>query len=284
MSPSAAPVLSVAGASLVRGGAQVLHHISFTIHAGDHTAILGPNGSGKSSLIRLLTLADHPVAAVAHPDPVRWFGRARIERTALMRRIGVVSADLDAGFAKSSAGGRVRVIDAVVSGLLGTEGLFSHQTVTAADRARAEQAVEAAGLSHLAGRLLPSLSVGERRRTLIARAMVASPELLLLDEPTTGLDLGARHDLLEAVRAACRAGTTLLLVTHHLEEIVPEIARVLLLRDGQLIADGARDVVLTGPQLSRAFGREVEVLHFPGHSQAHVVTRSSAAPKPDVPL
>lgn len=284
MSTSAPPVLSVAGASLVRGGAQVLHQLSFTVHAGGHAAILGPNGSGKSSLIRLLTLADHPLASVAHPEPVRWFGRGRIERTALMRRIGVVSAELDAGFAQSSAGGRIRVIDAVISGLLGSEGVFSHQTVTPAERARAERAVDAAGLSHLAGRLLPSLSVGERRRTLIARAMVASPELLLLDEPTTGLDLVARHDLLETVRAACRAGTTLLLVTHHLEEIVPEIARVLLLKDGRLIADGSRDAVLTGSQVSHAFDREIEVLHFPGHSQAHVVTRPSAAPDRDVPL
>jgi len=278
------PVLSVAGASLVRGGAQVLHQISFTLHAGGHAAILGPNGSGKSSLIRLLTLADHPVASVDNPEPVQWFGRGRVERTALMRRIGLVSADLDAGFARSSAGGRVRVVDAVVSGLLGSEGLFPHQAVTVSQRALAERAVDAVGLTGLAGRLLPSLSVGERRRALIARAMVAAPDLLLLDEPTTGLDLGARHDLLQAVRAACHSGTTLLLVTHHVEELIPEISRVLLLKSGRVIADGRRDEVLTGPQLSRAFDRAIEVLHFPGHSQAHVVTRPSAGETPDTRL
>ncbi len=279
MSISAPPVLSVAGASLVRSGAQVLHQLSFTIHAGDHTAILGPNGSGKSSLIRLLTLADHPLASASHPEPVQWFGRGRIERTALMRRIGLVSADLEAGFARSSAGGRVRVVDAVLSGLLGSEGVFSHQVVSTAQRAQAARAVDAVGLTHLADRLLPSLSAGERRRVLIARALVAAPDLLLLDEPTTGLDLAARQDFLDAVRTACRSGTTVLLVTHHVEELVPEIGRVLLLKDGHLIADGPRDAVLTGSQLSRAFGREVEVLHFPGHSQAHVVTGASAPPK-----
>lgn len=284
VSTSGTPVLSVAGASLVRGDAQVLHHISFTVHAGDHTAILGPNGSGKSSLIRLLTLADHPRASASHPEPVRWFGRGRIERAELMRRVGLVSADLDTGFAQSSARGRVRVVDAVVSGLLGSEGVFAHQTVSAADCAKADRAIEAVGLTHLAGRLLPSLSVGERRRALIARAMVGAPDLLLLDEPTTGLDITARHDLLEAVRAVCRTGTTLLLVTHHVEELIPEIARVLLLKEGRLIADGPRETVLTGPKLSGAFGRDIEVLHFPGHSQAQVVTRSSAPPKPFTPL
>jgi len=269
------PVLSVAGASLVRGDAQVLHQISFTVHAGGHAAILGPNGSGKSSLIRLLTLADHPLASAADPEPIRWFGRGRVERTELMRRIGLVSADLDAGFARSSAGGRVRVVDAVVSGLLGSEGLFPHQAVSAAQRAMAERAVDAVGLTPLAGRLLPSLSAGERRRALIARAMVAAPDLLLLDEPTSGLDIAARHDVLNAVRAACRGGTTLLLVTHHVEELIPEIVRVLLLKGGRVVADGPRDQILTGGNLSRTFDREIDVLHFPGHSQAHVVTRTS---------
>lgn len=275
------PVLCVTGASLIRGDAQVLHQIAFSVHAGDHLAILGPNGSGKSSLIRLLTLADHPLATAAHPEPVRWFGLGTIERSALMRRIGLVSADLDAGFARSSAGGRVRVLDAVVSGLLGSEGLFAHQTVTAEQRERAASALEAAGLSRLADRQLPSLSVGERRRVLIARALVARPALLMLDEPTTGLDLAARHDLLDTLRQVCLQGTTLLLVTHHVEEVIPEIGRVLLLKEGRIVADGPREEVLTGPHLSHVFDREVEVLHFPGHSQAHLVTGAShTTPKP----
>lgn len=271
------PVLSVTGASLIRGDAQVLHQVAFSVHAGDHLAILGPNGSGKSSLIRLLTLADQPLVTAAHPDPVRWFGLGTIERTALMRRIGIVSADLDAGFARSSAGGRVRVLDAVVSGLLGSEGLFAHQTVTAAQRARAVSALETAGLSRLAERLLPALSAGERRRVLIARALVARPALLMLDEPTTGLDLGARHDLLETLRQVCLDGTTLLLATHHVEEVIPEIGRVLLLKEGRIVADGLRADVLTGPHLSRVFDREIEVLHFPGHSHAHLATGASPA-------
>ena len=277
MSSQHPPVLSVAGASLIRGDAQVLHQLSFTIPPGGHAAILGPNGSGKSSLIRLLTLAEHPLASPECPEPIRWFGRTRIERTELMRRVGLVSADLDSGFARSSAGGRVPVLDAVVSGLLGSEGVFVHHAVTRAQRERARAALDAVGLLPLATKLLPQLSAGERRRVLIARALVAEPALLLLDEPTTGLDLAARHDFLETVRAVSRTSTTLLLVTHHLEEIVPEIGRILLLKDGRVIVDGPRADVLTGPQLSRAFGRKIQVTHLSGHSQAHVVTEPSGS-------
>ena len=127
MPHSATPVLTVAGASLVRSDAQVLHRISFSLYAGGHAVILGPNGSGKSSLLKLLTLDAHPLATAAHPDPVQWFGRPRIPRAELSRRVGLVSADLETGFARMSAGGRVTVLDAVVSGLFGTEGVFAHQ-------------------------------------------------------------------------------------------------------------------------------------------------------------
>lgn len=278
MHAASAPVLRVTGASLVRGDAQVLHSISFTLHPGEHAAILGPNGSGKSSLLKLLTLDAHPLATAAHPDSVQWFGQPRMTRAELSRRVGVVSADLDAGFARMSAGGRVTVLDAVVSGFLGTEGVFAHQSVEAGQQAAAREALARAGLPGVESRWLSGLSVGERRRVLIARALVARPELLLLDEPTSGLDLVARHAFLDAMREACRAGTTLLLVTHHVEEVIPECQRVLLLREGRLLADGPRPEVLTGPMLSRAFGQAIEVVEVSGHSRAHVMTQPSPGP------
>ncbi len=276
MSTSAPPpVLELSGASLVRGDAQVLHRISLSVRAGEHTAILGPNGSGKSSLIRLLTLQDHPLASAAHPDPVRWFGRARLELGELMRRVGVISGEVDAGFAQASARGRVTALDAVVSGFHGSQGRFAHQTVTEAQVGQALAALARVGLGTATGRFFSTMSAGERRRVLIARMLVINPAVVLLDEPTAGLDLVARHEFLAAVRQLCRSGTTAIVVTHDVDEVVPEIGRVVLLNAGRVVADGPRAMVLTSEGLSQLFGREIKITGAFGHSRAHLVTPPS---------
>ena len=249
--------------------------MSLSVRAGEHTAILGPNGSGKSSLIRLLTLQDHPLASATHPDPVRWFGRARIELGELMRRVGVISGEVDAGFAQASARGRVTALDAVVSGFHGSQGRFAHQTVTGAQVGQALAALTRVGLGTATTRFFSTMSAGERRRVLIARMLVINPAVVLLDEPTAGLDLVARHAFLEAVRELARSGTTVLLITHHVDEIVPEIGRVVLLSAGRIAVDGPRASVLTSARLSDVFGHPIEITHVAGHSWAHVVTPAS---------
>src|SRR5882724_4044468 len=226
-------VLELDDATVIKADRRVLDSLTLTIHTGDHTAIVGPNGAGKSVLVRLLT---HEDRALVHGDgrsPVRVFGDDRWDVFALRSQLGIVSADLHQRFVAGNSEGRIRGEAAVLSGFLASDGILRYGTVTDDMRRRAADALELMGAAHLATRWLDELSSGEARRVLLARALVTSPRALVLDEPTTGLDLAARHDFMERVREIARAGTTLILITHHIDEIVPEIERVVLLRDGR---------------------------------------------------
>ena len=267
------PVLELCDATLVRGGTPVLNRVSLRIDHGQHTAVLGPNGAGKSSLIRMLTLDDRPLRHASNMNgvpPLRLFGEDRWDVEALRRRLGVVTGDLDATFGLFTSGGRVLGVDAVLSGLFGSQGIFSHHAVTPAMRDRAHTALGRVGASHLARRPLSELSTGERRRVLIARALVTNPDALVLDEPTAGLDLVARHRFLESVNHLAGAGTTVILVTHHVEEIFPEMRTVVLLRDGRIDFAGPPGEALTADRLTAVFGAPVTVEQGGGYFHARM--------------
>src|SRR5688572_23327403 len=166
------PVLELTNASLIRGRAEVLHGLSLVIAPREHTAILGPNGAGKSSLIRMLTLEDRPRRAGNGAPPMKLFGRETWDITELRRRLGVVTGDLDASFGMGTSGGRVAGIDVALSGLLGSHGIFSHHDVTAAMREQAREALDRVEAGHLSSKPLNEMSAGERRRVLIARALI----------------------------------------------------------------------------------------------------------------
>jgi iron complex transport system ATP-binding protein len=259
------PVLELSNATLFRGRTPVLHELSLVIRRGEHTAILGPNGAGKSSLIRMLTLEDRPRASDNGHPPLRLFGRESWDVTELRTRLGVVTGDLDASFGIGTSGGRVSGNDVALSGLLGSHGIFSHHEVTGTMREQARTALERVEALHLAAKPLNEMSAGERRRVLIARALVTRPDALLLDEPTTGLDLVARQRFMESVRRLVREGTTLILVTHHVEEIIPETTRVVLLRAGRIAYDGPPEDALTAERLEDVFGGAVTVVHSGGY-------------------
>jgi iron complex transport system ATP-binding protein len=258
------PIIELANLNSIRGGVRVLHDLSLTITPGQHTAILGPNGAGKSSLMRLLMLEDRPLA-VDGPPPLQLFGRSSWDLVELRKHLGVVTGDFDANFGWSTSRGRVRGVDVALSGLFGSQGVFSNFEVTAAMREQASEALDRVGAAHLAAKLLSEMSTGERRRVLIARALVTRPAALLLDEPTTGLDLVARHRFMEAVRSLARGGTTTIIVTHHVEEIVPEIERVVLLRAGRIAFDGPAVSALTADSLEPVFGAPVVVTRSAGY-------------------
>jgi iron complex transport system ATP-binding protein len=264
------PILELSNATIIRGGRPVVQGLSLTVHKGAHTVILGPNGSGKSSLIRVLTLEDRPRAADDGSPVLKFFGREQWDIEELRGRVALVSGDLDAGFGLGTSGGRVSGADVALSGLLGSHGVFSHHAVTAAMRDRARAALRRVDAEHLAGKPLNEMSAGERRRVLIARALVARPEALLLDEPTSGLDLVARHRFMESVRELARAGTTIILVTHHVDEIIPETQRVILLQAGRIACDGVPRDVLTPDNLSRVFGAPLDVAHDGGYYSVHL--------------
>jgi len=269
-------VLELREATVVLGGARVLDALTLTVAAGEHTAILGPNGAGKSTLIRLLTLQHYPLAADNRIPAIRIFGRERWDVFELRAQLGIVSADLHDRFVHGNVAGQITALDAVVSGFFASQGLFANHRVTPSMRAAALAALERVAAGHLAAKTLDAVSTGEARRVLIARAIVHNPRALLLDEPTRGLDLTARDQFLERIRALAREGITILLVTHHIEEIVPEIGRVILLRRGRIAADGPKAAVLTAPLLGDVFESRVAVSEVDGYFHVRVQARSES--------
>jgi iron complex transport system ATP-binding protein len=270
----ASPILELRGATVVLGGARVLDGLTLTISAGQHTAILGPNGAGKSTLIRLLTLQHYPLASANGVPPIRVFGRERWDVFDLRSQLGIVSADLHDRFVHGNVAGSITARDAVLSGFFASQGLFANHRVTDAMRASAVRALELVGAAHLADAALDAVSTGEARRVLIARALVHDPKALVLDEPTRGLDLVARNGFMERVRSIARRGVTIVLVTHHVDEIIPEIERVLLLRRGRVSADGPKAAVLTPERLGEVFESRVAVAEADGYYHVHVIGRT----------
>ena len=182
--------------------------------------------------------------------------------------MGIVSGDLQHSILAGTLPGRTRGLDAVVSGFFASYGLFRHHRLTPAMQARGRQALALMEASHLAEAFIEAMSPGEVRRVLIARALVPDPRALLLDEPTTGLDLMARHRFLTTLRNLARHGKTIILVTHHIEEIFPEINRVVLLQHGRVMLDGAKPEVLTSAHLSAMFEGPVTVKETHGYYTA----------------
>jgi iron complex transport system ATP-binding protein len=265
-----APLVELRDATVVLGGARVLDRITLTIPAGQHTSILGANGAGKSTLVRLLTLQQYPLAA-DDEVPIRVFGRERWDVFALRSQLGIVSADLHDRFVQGNANGVVTAVDAVTSGFFASHGLFAHQRVSGAMREAARDALARIGVAHLADTPLATMSTGEARRVLIARALVHHPRALLLDEPTRGLDLVARHRFMERIRAIARGGTTILLVTHYVDEIIPEIERVVLLKGGRVALDAPKAEALEAHRLSEAFDAPIAVDRLDGYYYARAL-------------
>ncbi len=242
-------LLSVRDASVVRDGREILCVDEFVIREGEHLAILGPNGAGKSTLIGLLTRDVLPVWA--DPYPVLFRGEPRIELAQARRLLGVVSSAL-----QQTVRAHLSVHDVVLGGRFGALGVPPHlrATVTAADEAATRSALEELGISTLAQRDMVTLSTGEARRALIARAIVHDPAVLVLDEPTAGLDPTAAWHLRASMRDLAAGGRTLVLVTHHIEDIVDRIDRVVLMRDARIVADAPKHEILTERELSALFG------------------------------
>lgn len=259
------PLLELTNAVVVLGATRVIDGLTLTIRLGEHTAILGPNGAGKSTFIKLLMLEQRPLASKDGRPPVRVFGQERWDVLALRSKLGIVSADWHDRFVRGNANGVLTGLDAVVSGFFATQGTFDHQQVSEAMRREALDALERVDAGRLAAATLDTMSTGEARRVLIARALVHHPAALLLDEPTRGLDLVSRHVFMERIRALARHGTTILLITHHVDEVIPEIGRVVLLKHGRITCDGAKADVLGSPLLGETFGAPLVVEQAGGY-------------------
>jgi iron complex transport system ATP-binding protein len=243
---SAPPLFEIAGAHVVRDGRTILSVERFAIREGERLAILGPNGSGKSTLIKLLTRDILPVWTPA--TRVLFRGEARTSLEEVRELIGVVSAD-----AQAQADVVLPAAEVVLGGFFGALGVPRHRTPTAAQRARALEALSELEAAHLAERTMTTLSTGEARRVLFARALVHDPAVLVLDEPTAGLDPHATYHVHDAVRTLARGGRALVLVTHHVEDIVADIERVVMLKSARIVADGPKRDLFTSERVSALF-------------------------------
>jgi iron complex transport system ATP-binding protein len=254
-------IIEIKHITAYRGSTRVFNDLSLDIAPGCHTAILGPNGAGKSTLLKLLSREIYPVQRQG--SYIRVFGQERWNVWDLRAHFGMVSHDLQHEYL-----GHARGLNVILSGYYSSIDTWSHQRFSAEDHARAESIMETLGVAELKDRPFATMSTGEQRRFLLGRALINDPDTLLLDEPTSGLDLKACFQYLDTVRGLIEAGKTIILVTHHIHEIPPELGRVVLLKAGAVIADGDKSAILTSAQLSHLFDTPIELVRANGFFQA----------------
>ena len=269
------PFLHMRQVSVAPGDRVILENINLTILAGEHVVILGPNGCGKSTLIRTMNCELYPVqppagdlADATQPRPeVLIFGRPRWDLTELRKHFGIVSESLALQANNRGESGllpRTTGLESVIAGFFSATSLWPNLHVTEEMRTRANEALERVQATRLAHQAVSTMSSGEKRRILIARALVHRPRQILLDEPSNALDLAAQRTLRETMRTLMQPDETghstgLILVTHHLADIPPEIDRVILMKEGRILADGPRTELLTEPILSDLFNTKVNL-------------------------
>lgn len=243
-----------------RGDTKVFEDFNLTIERGQSTAILGPNGAGKTTLLKLLSCELYPVAAKG--SHVRVLGRERWDVWQLRNHLGIISNDLQNDYL-----GYVRGMDVILSGFYSSIGTYRHQTFEPEQLERARSISRDLGIEELQEKSFASMSTGQQRRFLLGRALVNDPENLILDEPTSGLDLKATFQYLESVRKLIQSGRTVILVTHHVHEIPPEIQHIVLLDKGKVVASGAKSAMLNDAALSELFDTPIHLVEANGYYQ-----------------
>lgn len=252
------PLLDFYNLRVMRGQKIALDDFCLHIGAGEHVAILGPNGCGKSTLIKTITRECYPVAR--EDSWMKLLGHESWNVFKLRQHMGIVSNDLMLS-CTGDASGR----DVVLSGFFSSTAIWPNHAVDPEKIKLADAALAELKISHLADRPVCEMSSGEARRVLIARALVHRPGALLFDEPCNSLDLSAQHSLRQTMRSLANSGTAIILVTHELADIVPEIARVVLMDRGRVVADGPKDEILQVERLAALFGVSVEMVRRDGH-------------------
>ncbi|ART70178.1 ABC transporter ATP-binding protein [Mycobacterium dioxanotrophicus] len=261
------PVLEISDVTFRRDGKQIIDGISLTVQSGEHWALLGPNGAGKSTLLGFCAAVTFPTTGT-----VRVLGgqMGRTDLAALRRSIGHVNPRHRLQYP-------LTVRDVVLTGITATIDTAARWTPSAEQVARAHELIDTVGLAARAEAAWPTLSQGERGRTLIARALISDPQLLLLDEPTTGLDVAAREQLLETLDTLDDSHPNMasILVTHHLEELPTSTTHALLIAHGRTVASGAARETVTTDHVTTAFAHPVEV----GFHDGRWTARAKAGPR-----
>ena len=246
--------------TVLRERTVALDGLSLRVDAGENVAIIGPNGCGKSTLLKTITRELYPVQKEG--SYARIMGRDRWDVNELREHMGIISNDL---FARSTR--NPRGLEVVISGFYASFGLWPPQHPTEEIVAKSRAAMQQMGVEHLAERPYNRMSSGERKRVLISRALVHAPDTLILDEPSDSLDLAMLKDLQARLRELAQRGTGIVLVTHHLHEIIPEISRVVLLKRGKVFREGTKKKVLTSAVLSELYETKVEPVEREGFYQ-----------------
>ncbi len=236
------------------GDGNVLQGVSLDIDELEHTAILGANGSGKSTLIKLFSNDIYP--RILEGSSKKMFGQERWSIFELKRHLGIITNDFH--YYAQNMAPNISCFELVVSSFFSSIGMHDHQEYTDEMRDDAAKAIQKVGITHLAAKQLCEMSTGELRKCLIARALALNPKALLLDEPTVGLDIKAQLEFLETIRALAKE-KTIIIITHHIEEIFPEIKKVALLKEGKILKCDTKERTLTGENLSETFGVSIEV-------------------------
>jgi iron complex transport system ATP-binding protein len=252
------PLLALQHLTVMRGERAALDDISLRIEEGEHVCILGPNGCGKSTLIKTITRECYPLANEQASMSI--LGRERWDIFELRSLLGIVSPDL---LASCTTDATCR--DVVLSGFFSSTRIFPHHAPSPELLEKTNAALARLGIAHLAGRPVAQMSSGEAKRTLIARALVHAPQTLLFDEPGNTLDIAAQMQLRETMRQLAQSGLGILLVTHHVAEIIPEMERVVFLREGRILADGPKEEILTASRLTDLFGVPVQLVRRDGY-------------------
>jgi iron complex transport system ATP-binding protein len=240
------PLIELRNVSVARSGRVVLHDLNLRIEAGEHVAIMGPNGSGKSTLIKTITREFYPLQDEG--SSMKLFGQETWDVSELRSLLGIMTNDLAAFYLRPITGR-----DVVLSGFFSSVGLWRHQKIKPEMREKTDELLAWLEIEHLV------------RRVMIARALVHEPKALLFDEPSNSLDVVAQLELRRTMSKLAQSGIALLLITHHLPDVVPEIERVIFMRDGRIVGDGSKPELLTADRLGSLFGCPVHVTTQDGY-------------------
>lgn len=257
-------LLDIRNATIWRGRTCVFKELNLSIRVGEQLAILGPNGCGKTTLLKTLNRELYPVAS--QDSHLRVLGKERWNVWELRRHIGIVSSDLQRRYPDDCS-----ALHMVISGFhasIGVHGSIALR-VQPHEVAAARAALDDLGVGEFAETPLRELSTGQQRRCLLARALVHNPSVLIFDEPTAGLDFAASFDYLRRIRRLANNGKSIVIVTHYLNEIPPEVQRIVLLKAGCIVADGNKQDVLTASTLSNAYDTDIRVNAIDGYYLAY---------------
>ena len=251
------PFFEIKNACVYRGENIIFENFNLNLFLNQSTAILGPNGAGKTTLFKLLTREISP--RVSPDSHIKLFGETHTNIWELRKKIGIISHEYQSNYQSLATGE-----DVVLSAFFGSVGIHGHHQVTAQQQQKARDTMQTLGLQNLAKRGFLKLSFGQQRRLLLARALVHDPEVLIFDEPTVGLDLGSAMQFMGEIRELSATSKTVLLITHHLQELVPEIERVVMLKNGRVFLDGNTHQVVNSENVSKLFDCPIEVKHHGG--------------------